>query len=54
LHKNSKSLYDYAQAHSFELETALEEGADSDYKQGGLVTQVKEAKQLNFRPLSEV
>lgn len=40
-------------AHSFELETALEEGADSDYKQGGLVTQVKEAKQLNFRPLSE-
>ena len=42
------------QAHSFELAEPLAEAGEGGYKRGGLVTQVKEAKQLRFRPLSQV
>lgn len=40
------------QAHSFELEEPIK--GEVAYTRGGLVVQVKEPKQLSFRPLADV
>lgn len=40
------------QAHSFELQEPI--SGDVAYARGGLVTQVKELKQLSFRSLADV
>lgn len=42
------------QAHSFELLEPLQDAGEGGYKRGGLVTQVKEPKQLQFRTLAQV